>query len=402
MATYVLSFPGGPSSVAAYLRAGWSLGSTQQRYIHEGDGGDQLTGRVACGLPINNLDFTYLPPHFKPTFVVPLEYWRTEFLNFDDFPESFRQTLPYLLASLVYHREWLQENLPPLHPVRSCYAFSSRRLDLWSDEVICKRGTSNDTNMQATGIPPTLIISQEVDKLMTRVIQLERSSQTNNENLLQYLENLMTRLPASVEERISARFAINGAIQLTREDLEQFERRILNQIANHRNQEELPNNDVDDVLNHQENNNVTDNNYQLWYYNNKFQPVPVDFRLLSMNMKTLFDYWNFGDLSRRICPYRRLRQNDLPQKLDHKRLVKARRMMKEIERRAEVENIWPRDQSITSLGHVSTNQIFRSGCENLLTKTEEGKMRRNMIFNAFRRDFEINFDSLYNDLKYLN
>ena len=44
-ASYVLSLPGGPTSVSVYLRAGWSLGNVKDRYIHEGQGADQLCGR---------------------------------------------------------------------------------------------------------------------------------------------------------------------------------------------------------------------------------------------------------------------------------------------------------------------------------------------------------------------
>ncbi len=44
-ATHVMSLPGGPSAVSVFLRAGWSLGNVKDRYIHEGDGADQLAGR---------------------------------------------------------------------------------------------------------------------------------------------------------------------------------------------------------------------------------------------------------------------------------------------------------------------------------------------------------------------
>lgn len=209
--------------MAAYLRAGWSLGNTQQRYIHVGDGGDQLTGRVACGLPLNNLDCTVLPPHFKRNFSFSDEYWTSEFANYNSFPESFRQTLPYLVASMVFHFEWLLETLPQLHPVKNCVAFSGNYLRSWKEFVVCGRAVT-DSDMIATGIPPTLIISQEVDKLMKRVVELEATLERKNDDLQQFLENTLIRLPASVEERISTRFTIHGAIQLTREDLERSSR----------------------------------------------------------------------------------------------------------------------------------------------------------------------------------
>jgi len=57
--------PGGPTAIAIYLRAGWSLGNVQQRYILAGDGGDQVCGRAATGLKITDPSFAALPPHFN-------------------------------------------------------------------------------------------------------------------------------------------------------------------------------------------------------------------------------------------------------------------------------------------------------------------------------------------------
>ena len=53
------------SAVNVYLRAGWSLGNVQDRYIFAGAGGDQIVGRAASGLPVNDLRFAVLPPHFS-------------------------------------------------------------------------------------------------------------------------------------------------------------------------------------------------------------------------------------------------------------------------------------------------------------------------------------------------
>jgi hypothetical protein len=65
VATALSSYPGGPSAISIWLRAGWSLGAVQSRYIFEGAGGDQFVGRAATGLDINCIDFAILPPHFN-------------------------------------------------------------------------------------------------------------------------------------------------------------------------------------------------------------------------------------------------------------------------------------------------------------------------------------------------
>lgn len=62
--------PGGPATVSIYLRAGWSLGSVQNRYIHQSPGGDQFVGRAAAGLNVNSDEFADLPPHFDESGMI--------------------------------------------------------------------------------------------------------------------------------------------------------------------------------------------------------------------------------------------------------------------------------------------------------------------------------------------
>ncbi len=49
VATSISNCPGGPQAHSIWLRAGWSLGSVQGRYIFSGSGGDQFVGRAATG-----------------------------------------------------------------------------------------------------------------------------------------------------------------------------------------------------------------------------------------------------------------------------------------------------------------------------------------------------------------
>ena len=69
---------GGPSPVSVFLRMSHSLGKLNDRYIHFGEGADQLLGRVVAGLDFCSVDFSVLPPHFGPaeTELLTVEYWR--------------------------------------------------------------------------------------------------------------------------------------------------------------------------------------------------------------------------------------------------------------------------------------------------------------------------------------
>ena len=107
IATFLSSMPGGPTAVAIYLRAGWSLGPVQSRYILEGGGGDQLCGRAATGVSLNHASFADLPPRFDCTSgpVLTVAEWEVILPGFSTFyPVSFRLVCPFLLATLVHHR----------------------------------------------------------------------------------------------------------------------------------------------------------------------------------------------------------------------------------------------------------------------------------------------------------
>ncbi|KAH9151940.1 hypothetical protein AeRB84_005565 [Aphanomyces euteiches] len=115
VASEISNTPGGPPAVNVWLRAGWTLGSVQGRYIFAGDGGDQFVGRAATGLNVHGSEFASLPPHFdhKSSEYQIFEEILPGFATF--YPSSFRCIVPFLLASLTYHREWLESNLPKKH-----------------------------------------------------------------------------------------------------------------------------------------------------------------------------------------------------------------------------------------------------------------------------------------------
>ena len=100
--------PGGPAAINIWLRAGWSLGSVQSRYIFEGAGGDQFVGIAATGLSTCDPDFAILPPHFNTTKgpVISVQEWKDILPGYETYyPLTFLVALPHLLASLVYHQD---------------------------------------------------------------------------------------------------------------------------------------------------------------------------------------------------------------------------------------------------------------------------------------------------------
>lgn len=212
VATFLNGVPG-TSPISIYLRAGWSLGRVVSRYILDGQGGDHLCGRAATGLPIVSKDFAMLPPHFNITRDgAPLtpEEWAVYLPGYTDFfPQAFRQVVPYLLASLVYHREFLENTLHVDHPLRKARVWTSGILPTLDSKVFGgKRTDAGSSVMSATGIPPHIVIAQELDELKQVFLRF-----------IDKVDGNFEALPQTLKEMLLANFAINGAVPVTREEI---------------------------------------------------------------------------------------------------------------------------------------------------------------------------------------
>ena len=104
----------GPSVVAVSCRAGWSLGSSLNRYLQKEAAGDQYVGRVVAGLPIHDASFAALAPHFKQDAAATAAVSAAVRRVFPDVLcaiEHLRPVLSICLASVVYHMPWLRSHV---------------------------------------------------------------------------------------------------------------------------------------------------------------------------------------------------------------------------------------------------------------------------------------------------
>jgi len=111
-----------------------------------------------------------LPPHFDLSDgpILTVEEWAELLPNYSTFYRvNFRVPLTYLLASLVYHQDWMKENFAPNHPI-----FISR---IWTSGVVNRLKTKvytgclkNDkTCLCATKIPPHVVLQNGFKALET-------------------------------------------------------------------------------------------------------------------------------------------------------------------------------------------------------------------------------------------
>ena len=311
VATLLANCPGGPEAINIWLRAGWSLGPVQSRYIFQGAGGDQFVGRVAAGHNINDPDFAVLPPHFDTSegAVLTLDEWRDILPGYDTFyPKSFQVALPYLLASLAYHKDWLQDTLPSGHPLFNQRVWTSSILVRLKDKALTGVLRNPISKMSATGVPPHVALSSKVSGFEETV-----SSQ-------------VASLPGEVTRELLEHCQVNGAVPISASQIEsmmgEFRKQVISEIQATR---ENTNRSHNDTSGHDE--AMCQTEFYTWTWGGKLQMVPRDFRFPKCNMRTMWDlYWG-GRRCDKIRPYRYLRTFNLFHRSDRGRWTKATTMI---------------------------------------------------------------------------
>lgn len=144
-------------------QSNYSLGQILPKYIQQMLRGDQSVGRTVSGLDPNSSNFGLLPPRFATLVGVNFAEMVSDY---NAYPASFKSVIPYLLASVIYHREWVTRTLPKTHDV-----FNSR---FWrcgwparlAEKVLdpCPL-TCTITNMRATGVSCLTTIMCRMDTM---------------------------------------------------------------------------------------------------------------------------------------------------------------------------------------------------------------------------------------------
>ncbi|KAF0706221.1 hypothetical protein AaE_014233 [Aphanomyces astaci] len=223
VASALSNSPGGPQAVLVWLRAGWSLGGVQGRYIFEGSGGDQFVGRAATGLNVNDVEFGSLPPHFGPTMALSPSQWESILPGYSSFyPSTFRSAIPYLLASLVHHQAWLKRNLHHSHPLFLSPVWLSGSLALLASEVLGGTLHNPVSKLTATGIPPHIPLYNQL-----------RALESNMGALTNRVDEGFNAIPHQL--RIAMDATISSTASVTMDQLQstlaQFEERLLQNMV---------------------------------------------------------------------------------------------------------------------------------------------------------------------------
>lgn len=402
--TYSLSFPGGPSSVAAYLRARWSLGSVQQRYVFEGEGSDQHCGRTVAGLPLSSVKFAVLPPRFDKNVCLDDETWAQVHPEFHAFPPAFKEVMPYLLATLVHHRTFLRTNLAADHPLFQTYLWTSGLIDRFGGHVLVGEKKCEVTGLVATGVPQHVVIMHELVSVVEKLKILNESLKNAQEALMQRLTSLGDDLPANLSKHILNNFEVNGAVPITFGQVEglfdRFKEQLLSQIASL----SVPSKDGESGESASQPPNASPAKKFTWklWKSGEWHPVPEGFIFPSVTASTLWNFWFLGNDAEDIGPYMKIRKRDLGSAGQKTQLSRAKKVICGILDGAKaVGAVEPsfQEHDLKDADPTEVRRVFEAGFAGMVSLIETTLPKRK---TQSRRWGELQYSSLYDDVAALD
>jgi hypothetical protein len=381
--TYCLGQVAGPNPITVTLRMGHSLGKIRDKYIFHCEGGDQLCGRMVNGSDFTSEMFAILPPHFLPAAnaILTEDFWTDMLPGYKEKPSGFRATLPFLLASLIHHEDFLRRELPPNNPIFRSRVFTQNE-SLAALRPLIKLGVGRCpyTGMQATGIPPHLAISGKIEELMKKIEKIEDVLKAQN---VYMKEVLPSKVSDHVVDDIRQNFQVTGVMPVTLKDIqglladvkiamdnqytmmtEFVEKKLEEQAASQSNRAHSRTS-VNGQWNWAE--------YQ-WSADNNVHMVPEGWRLpVQVPVKAAYDWWYHGDKATSIRPYCNLTKNDILS-CDSMRHTRLKRVLSELAQRMEL----PEDvSSPMELSLTDSDSCFFTAFESLKSDiTEHTRIKR--------------------------
>jgi hypothetical protein len=125
----------------------------QDTYVRYEAAGDRIVGRFVAGLPLQSSGFAMLLPFFAN---VDDEVRATAAEQFPGAPATMHGTAVFLLASLVFHSDYLLAVLPATHPLLNTALFRTHGLIASLKARVTGRNSQNEDTIRVSGVPPRI------------------------------------------------------------------------------------------------------------------------------------------------------------------------------------------------------------------------------------------------------
>lgn len=398
--SYCLGQVAGPTPVSVFIRMNHSLGDVKDRYIHYGEGADQLCGRMVTGLCYTDDTFGILPPHFTDDVLNSLnvEDWGELIDGYIFLPTGFKSVLPFLLASVFFHEKFLRDTLDDNHPIFQAAVFSQNsKLELMrQSKPLTGIAVCPVTKLKATGIPPHCALYTAVTKMEKRLLELEKRI-IDQEDKMQH--DWPQHISAVICKDLTENFEVNGLNGINRMQLDISLKTLSEQIME--GVERLVQQCIGSSANNADENDISEDafKWRAWPGSNGVivRFVPPDWTFpKNIPLSMLWKLWHFGHKDMGIRPYKLLNMkveagNDY--KLHVSNYNRAATIMRYLDEQLKNSDppLLPHDfHSITQLKPSKAYKLFGKLYSQLLERINHtGKLDCN-------RDDEISYGTIYN------
>jgi hypothetical protein len=183
--------------------------------------------------------------------------------------------------------------LPANHPLFHTQLFASGAVGQLKPHVVTGCNVCPHSGMVATGIPPHLVMSNN----LTAVVENTKALKTT-------LLSRCDELPAQLTNVMMSKFSINGAIPVTLADMTSLlDTRFAEMKTQLLSAQAVS---AVDAPSH-----PNDDRFQLWTWGGMMHPVPADFKMPSANLKDIWYQWHYGNVAAKTRPLRFLSSEDL-------------------------------------------------------------------------------------------
>ena len=384
--TYLCSLCHCISAIAIYLRAGWSLGNVQDRYLFAGSGSDQLVGRAIACLPITSTDFAVLPPHFVPEDLAVLKRIGINNLihGYDEFPACFQHAVVYLLASLIYHIDFLERKLSRQHPLWSQRIFTTsitvagtryaNAIELFRNKMITGTMSCRQTDMIATGIPDHILTSCRLATLEAQVGACKAELAAQFDARCDKMEQDMALLPEKIRQTLLENFTIDGVAPINMADIRGLLTTEFSRIEDMMRELRAPPAIPEAPAAAPAQGHIDpEGAYTLFHWAGKYRMVPETWVFpKQLGLRPMFHLWHYGNSGLSIRPYKILHKfhDDLRTKDEKERYSRTKKVMTALDEIIAAKSYLPQGRTMDQLSEEEEGQVLNKAYNELLSIVE--------------------------------
>ena len=327
-----------PPMAAICLRACWSMGPVKDRYIHYEKAGDQFVGRSVTGINCMSTEFAVSPAYFDESVLVDgkkvnvLEEVKKLLSNTvgdgSKIQASFYEVMKYMLASLCYHFDHVNNNMEKDHPLRSSPVFLALQTSVLRKLAVVRYPWNSSENTPTfTGITPYVVLMnefKEYKKLMeaqTETIVNAMRQEMNRRGVGGEMFHLSEMLESFKQQQAVLLAKVNDMVTNCQDASRQDE--IFDMFDYHEEEEDLDTSEeivqpppaVENIERSSTSTLKMNRRGVFIKWSNctdgKIRLLPKDYQFPKMCVANMLVMWFCGDVSNSIPPYKMLKSSDV-------------------------------------------------------------------------------------------